>query len=287
MNKHLLVGGTLGLGALAMWGMSKDSIEERWEQAPGTRGFLNLDDVKEAFQKNQKIEDFEKRLNEIYEGDNLILLDLRKNPKAAGFVLTGQEDLNGNTNIDSQDEMLFKLTAADGKATLVGVGANKHYSASWPYHPEEFDIEEEEREQGRANNHYYPYHGFNSYYLWGGRPYITPWSHQESILGHRQNYRQTSGFAQQVQKNDQFQTQQANLHGDKFARTQQNLTSNRQQHINNKLQSETFRSKLANQQKSSGWGVRQASGKSTSGGTKSSGFAKAVSSFKSSAGVRI
>ena len=47
---------------------------EDWAATDGAAGRINLDDVQEAFKNSDNATDFEKRVNEIYEGDGLVLI---------------------------------------------------------------------------------------------------------------------------------------------------------------------------------------------------------------------
>ena len=102
-----------------------------WRKAPGTNGFINLGDVVKAFNTHKKAEDFEKRVNEIYEGDHLLIFQANSNanatpielkykqkPTTEGFVYAAIEDLNQNEIVDAGDDPLFYIVVLNTKATL-------------------------------------------------------------------------------------------------------------------------------------------------------------------------
>ena len=100
----------------------------KWAAAPGTQGHINLDAVKEAFQKNPRYDDFEKRVNEIFEGDRLVIFEAKS--VSGGFNYTAKEDLDGDKKMSPADDTLFTLLVANGTATLKGAGVNSYYSQS-------------------------------------------------------------------------------------------------------------------------------------------------------------
>ncbi|MCI0879455.1 MAG: hypothetical protein J4N78_11290, partial [Chloroflexi bacterium] len=47
---------------------------DEWAATDGAAGIINLDDVQAAFKSSKSATEFEQRVNEIYEGDGLILI---------------------------------------------------------------------------------------------------------------------------------------------------------------------------------------------------------------------
>ena len=89
-----------------------------------------MEEVEEAFKKSQTVEDFEKRLNEIYEGDGLVLV--RAKDEEGQRVIEGYEDLNRDNDIvPEQDDLLFTITNEGGSNNLRGNGANQNYRSSF------------------------------------------------------------------------------------------------------------------------------------------------------------
>ena len=138
-NSYLVATGIASASLLAGCGDSREI--KQWKAAPGTNGFINLDDVEKAFKKGQKADEFEKRVNEIFEGDSLVVFKSQKTG-GSGFVYYAYEDLNKDGKVKTgtltaSDDLLFTLTVANSRVTLQGAGVNKYYKSSWAYKPAE------------------------------------------------------------------------------------------------------------------------------------------------------
>ena len=104
---------------------------EDWAATDGAAGRINLEDVQNAFQESESVTEFEKRVNEIFEGDGLVLIKAEQTDTA--FVLEGWENLDGNIRIDEgTDEKLFTITEKDDKShEMRGHHANSYYHSSF------------------------------------------------------------------------------------------------------------------------------------------------------------
>ena len=224
-----------------------------------------------------------------FEGDNLILLKTEGNPK--GFTCAAYEDLDQNKSVSDGDEKLFTLWVEGNTARLVGNGPNAYYRESWPYNPQE---EKEKVAEEKTNNHYHGHHYHPFLYWYGGRGYYSSAPNYDSIRNHRDQYRTTSAFADQVQKNTGFTQQASQTHGTFFEDSAKKPTIKREAYINRMMRS--GRSESTN----NGWSVRKASGISSNfsttrasyGGSSSHGFSSSKSSggfggFRGSSGVGI
>ena len=100
---------------------------EDWAATDGAAGRINLDEVQAAFKDSKGTTDFERRVNEIYEGDGLILI--RALQDGAQLTLEGWEDLNGNSEIDdAKDDQLFSIVKGTNEEyDLRGHNANGYY----------------------------------------------------------------------------------------------------------------------------------------------------------------
>ena len=99
---------------------------EQWAATDGAAGRINLDDVQEAFKKATSPTAFEVRVNEIYEGDGLVLVRVKQEDGAK--VVEGWEDLNSNYDInDTQDDLLFTIRGEGEQNDMRGYGANSYY----------------------------------------------------------------------------------------------------------------------------------------------------------------
>ena len=240
VNKQVILTGLVTSTILTGCGDSS----KKWENAPGTKGFINLDAVKAAFTKNQDITKFETRVNEIFEGDNLIVFKIEN--KRNGFKLLAKEDINKDKLFDSEDDLIFTLTASNGRATLKGAGVNKYYKKSWLYSPKD------ERTYNRT------YHGgyYRSSFWWWywGRPYgssyYTSYSSYDNIRKHRDDYRNTDGFKDQVKKNCSYEKNMRKRHGSSFINSVSSVSSTRSTYISKNT------GKISGK---SGWTVRSTS----------------------------
>lgn len=266
-NQYFLVAGLTA--ASLVTGCKK---ADKWANSPGTNGFINLDAVKKAFQDNPKVEDFEEKVNEVFEGDNLIIFGSKE--VTGGFMYVAKEDLDGNKKIGPEDETLFTLTAAKGIATLQGAGVNKYYKETWKYKPAKEDKPEDKR-------HYHHTHFHHWYWgrRWGG--YYTPWQSYDRVSINRNSYRQGSAFVSQVNNNVDFENRMAKRYGAGFRKSVGGASAVRTSYINNTKKSSGFKGLLSKNKSSSirskssakgGFtGARSASRGGRSGG-KSGGF---------------
>lgn len=251
-------------------GCNKDG--KKWANSPGTNGFINLDAVKEAFIKNPEAGGFEGKVNEIFEGDNLIIFASTKGN--SGFVYKAFEDLNKDKAVDSGDEVLFTLTVANGRATLQGNGANKYYKETWKYTPPKEG--EKETQQTRHRYHRGPYF-YHWYYGRSWRSYHTPAPSYNNTASLRGNYRQTDSFKGQVQNNINYENRMSKKYGSNFTKSVNDTSTIRKNYISRTKSSSGFKSSLKSTS-SSGWSVRPKS-------TKSS-FSSSKISSRSSGGSR-
>ena len=295
-----LIAGITVSGLLA--GCSSGVNDTRaWEKSPGTQGYLNLDDVKKAFQKNGSIKEFEDRVNEIFEGDNLIVF--RAEEETGGFMLSAYEDLNDSKEIDAKDELLFSIRAINKQAILQGAGINGYYKETWAYTPPEQPIEElaETPEVSETENEsrHYRHHSYYPYFWYHNRGwgrYNTSHRRYDSMRNSRDQYRTTSGFTDQVNKNRANESAMSSKYGSNY---RSNLTktpsSNRQSYINTEKRSSGFSDKLASQKSTSAWGTRKSTGGSSafttasrpSTSSRSASSSRSYSSSRGSSGFGI
>ncbi len=264
-NQYLLVAGA----AAASLAPGCDNTQKQWENSPGTNGFVNLDAVKKAFIEHPKVEDFEERVNEIFEGDNLIIFKAKE--IKGGFTYNALEDLNRDKEASSDDESLFILTLVNGRATLQGTGVNKYYKETWAYEPVKED-------QPPSNRHYH--HTHFHYWYWGRswRGYYTPRQSYDRINDHRNGYRQSSAFVSQVNNNVNYENNMAKRYGAGFKKSVGAVSNTRKSYINNTKKSGNVNnlvknSKSASVRSSSSAKSSFSSSRSGSGGFRgSSGF---------------
>ena len=124
----LVASGTIGCGG-------KATKQQDWMATDVATGRINLDAVKDALETSKDLSAFEIRVNEIYEGDNLVLI--RVEGDETQVIISGFEDLNqSNTIEEAKDEKLFSITVREDKYEVYGHSTNDYYyygSDYWDY----------------------------------------------------------------------------------------------------------------------------------------------------------
>lgn len=216
------------------------------------------DHARSGLSGSSNVEDFEKRVNEIFEGDGLVIFKADK--VQGGFQYLAYEDLNKDKLISSADDRLFTITVANGTATLKGAGVNSYYSESWPYEPKEEEIAAaKEEENGGSTGTTHRRHG-SSFFMWyalgrwsGG--YHTPASSYSAMSAHRASYRGSSAYASQVKTNSAYQTSATKRYGAGFRSASSQVSSSRSSRISSTRSSGVRSSGGGSFRGSSGFGV--------------------------------
>jgi len=228
--------------------------DEQWAETSGNAGQINLEAVEEAMKSSNDVTEFEKKVNEIYTGDEMVLIEVKNEGNEQ--LVSGYADLNGNLEIDTEDEKLFTFRrwfeGNDPRYEMRGHGINSYY-----YHP------------------YSP--GTNlltTYLLWSAltRPmystvpiYYTPRPDLEGMRNYRTQYRQTPSYRNQVQTNRDFQSRMSAKHGTTYRQASPSASRQRwaaQKGVNlnkaTKISQGSFtRGKTGGR---SGWGTRMSRG---------------------------
>lgn len=180
-----------------------------WAATDGAAGLINLDDVQAAFKSSQSATDFERRVNEIYEGDGLVLIRARQDGNA--LTLEGWEDLNGDNEIDdAQDDQLFSIVkGTNDEYDMRGHNANGYYGSHFG-----------------AGNFLFTYMLISAISP-RGYYYSTPISRGSGMRSQRNTYRQSSSYGRQVQRNTNFGRKQASFAGSRYQQSKGNVSSNR------------------------------------------------------------
>ena len=196
---------------------------EDWATTDGAAGRINMDDVQEAFKSSKSATDFEKRVNEIYEGDGLIFI--RASREGEQLVLEGWEDLNGNNTIDDgDDDLLFSIiTDANGEYDMRGHHANGYY-----------------RSHFGAGDFLFTYMLLSA--MSGPYFYRTPVHRGPVIHQQRSSYRQSSGYSGQVSRNSQYTRRQQSFSGSRYQQSRGNVSSTRRTYQQTQRTSGAFRS---------------------------------------------
>ena len=195
-----------------------------WAATDGAAGRINLDDVQQAFKDSKSATDFEERVNQIYEGDGLVLI--RASQDGSVLTLEGWEDLDGNYEIDDMtDDQLFSIVK----------GSNDEYDMRG-YHG-----------NGYYNSHFGAGDFLFTYLLISamtprGYYYQTPVGSGPGMRSQRTTYRQSSSYGRQVQRNSSYNTKQSSFAGSRYQQSKGNVSSNRTTYQQTQRTSGAFRS---------------------------------------------
>ena len=199
---------------------------DTWAATDGAAGRINLDDVQQAFKEAKSATEFEEKVNEIYEGDGIILI--RALQDGNNLTLEGWEDLNGNNEIeDSGDDQLFSIVKNNDQHEMRGHNANGYYRSSFG-----------------GGDFLFGYMLATAFYP-GPYFYSTPISRGSSIRQGRANYRGSNRYATQVARNSRYSTRQQGFAGSRYQNSGRNLSSNRQSYQQSQRTSGAFRSSSA------------------------------------------
>ena len=229
---------------------------DEWAATDGAAGRINLDEVQDAFKNSGSPTEFERKVNEIYEGDGLVLI--RTSDDGVTKVLEGFEDLDGNGTIDeTTDDVLFSFVKKGQENELRGHGANGYYRSSFG-----------------GGDFLFTYLIISS--LTGPRYYGTSPARAGTIRADRTSYRGSSGYKNQVTKNTSYFNRQKSFHGSRYDNAGKNLSQSRGSYLASNKSSSAFKKSSTGVR--SRWGSSSASGRS--GGFSGGGGAQVVIGFK-------
>ena len=217
---------------------------EDWAATDGAAGRINLDEIQEAFKKSDSATDFEKRVNEIYEGDGVILIRVEQD--GSSTTLEGWEDLDKSKEIeDASDDRLFSIVKNNDQHEMRGYGANSYYHNGFG-----------------AGNFLFTYMILSSF---GPRySYYTPVSRYDTINRNRANYRNSSTYRNQVSKNTSYFNKQKSFAGSSYNQSSKNIGSSRQSYLSSQRSTGSFKSSATGVRSS--WGSSRSSSGFTGGG---------------------
>ena len=161
---------------------------DAWADGDAASGRINMHDVRQAFRDNPDIAAFERRVNEIYEGDWLVLV--RASALQDQVFLEGWEDLNGSGEIeDEADDQLFEISKeSGGEYRIEGRHANSHHK------------------EGMGPGNFLVAHALVSATNPATGYYQTPPGRVDRIHEDRQLYRQSQAYRGQKSRNDAYRT---------------------------------------------------------------------------------
>ena len=245
----LLAGASLIAGP-AIAACDSGPTYEDWAATDGAAGRINLDEVQKAFEDAQSPTDFEKRVNEIYEGDGVVLIRVEQDGDYMN--LEGWEDLNNSKQIeDASDDRLFSIVRNHNREhEMRGYGANSYY-----------------RSHFGVGDFLFTYMLLSAFTPMGGYYYATPIYRYDTISRDRTNYRNSASYRSQVSRNSNYFSKQKTFAGSSYDQASRNVSASRQTYLNNQKTSGAY--------KSSSTGVRSSWGSSSRGssfGRTSTGF---------------
>lgn len=179
----LILAAALPLGAVAACNPSGPSSEknERWATTENTTVALDFDKVNEAYKLAEGPEDFERRVNEIYAGSEVISVSVADLDDKAQ-VVTGFFDKNTNGAVD-EGEKIFTI-----RREITGQGSGQYqtvgYGPYYGYHSPFFGIASGMLMGSMMSRMFMP-----SYVPMYTQPYTTPGSRVSDIRQTRSSYR--------------------------------------------------------------------------------------------------
>lgn len=154
---------------------------ERWATTENTNVKIDWDKVNEAYKQAEGPADFERRVNEIYEGDELISVSVHDVDEKTQ-VVTGFFDNNSNGTIDDKEKIFTiqrDITGEDsGQYQITGHGA--YYG----YHSPMMSLVTGMMLGSMLSSAFRP--GYVPVYT---RPYVTSTARRTALSSHRSQYR--------------------------------------------------------------------------------------------------
>ena len=195
---------------------------DQWAATDGAAGRINLDDVQLAFQQSSSATEFERRVNEIYEGDGIILI--RASQDGNRLTLEGWEDLDANNQIDdASDDQLFAIIKEDDQHQLQGYHANSYYHSHFG-----------------AGDFLFTYLLISSLNR-GPYFYQTIPDRATDIRRDRTSYRGSSRYDTQLNRNRQYTSRQQTFAGSRYQEAGRGVSSSRQTYQQTQRSSGAFR----------------------------------------------
>ena len=201
---------------------SSGSTYDQWAATDGAAGRINLDDVQLAFQESSSATEFERRVNEIYEGDGIVLIRARQDGDR--LTLEGWEDLDANNQIDdAADDQLFAIIKEDEQHELQGHHANSYYHSNFG-----------------AGDFLFTYLLISSLNR-GPYFYQTVPDRATDIRRDRTSYRGSTRYDTQLDRNRQYTSRQQTFAGSRYQEAGRGVSSSRQTYQQTQRSSGAFR----------------------------------------------
>lgn len=203
MKKHitLFLATILVAGSLSSCGAPRgpESVEHYVSsQVKGESAKINLDEVKEAFWNtkgkdfNEWMGAFEKRVNEIYEGNEVVSIDASR--KAGSLTVTGYIENQKEQGFQDGEEKLFTIEQT-GDVTNNELPYKVSDHSGQPYYAGSHSILDSPFVQMMVLSHLMG--------GWGGR-YYTPYNRTVIIRDDRNTFRNSTAYSGQKTSNESF-----------------------------------------------------------------------------------
>ena len=249
MNRRLrkrsiaALAGTMIVGGPVLAACAPGATYDAWAATDGAAGRINLDAVQDAFKDSDSVTEFERRVNEIYEGDGIVLIRAKQDGQR--LTLEGFEDLNKSNEIeDEKDDLLFSIVKEKDQNQMRGHGANGYYN------------------RGFGGGDFLFTYLLLSSFSRGPYLYQTPRSNVGTLRNQRTSYRGSSSYRSQVSKNTGYFNGQKRFRGSSYSNASRNISSNRRTYQSGQKASGAFRTSRTS--------VRRSTFGSRSGGFRSS-----------------
>lgn len=213
MLKYGSIAATGIIAGGSMISLGACSKREQWAETSGKAGQINMEAVEKAMEKSKDVSEFEKKVNEIYTGKEMVLVEVENKGKEQ--LVSGYADLNNNLKIDSDsDDKLFTF--------------RRWFEGDKPRY--------EMRGHGMNSYYHHPYPAgtnlLTTYLLVSAltRPryampvYHTTMGQRQATQQYRTNYRQTPSYRNQVSSNKRFQTRMSSKHGTTYRKASPNAS---------------------------------------------------------------
>ena len=234
---------------------SQGPTYDQWAATDGAAGRINLDDVQQAFKDSESATEFERKVNEIYEGDGLVLIRAKQDD--LGLTLEGWEDLSSPANYeidDTEDDLLFTIVEKDDQHEMRGYGANSYYYGG--FGPGSF---------------LFTYLAISALTP-GPYYYSTPPAYARGALSrNRDSYRQGARYRSQVSRNSRYFSKQKAFAGSRYDSASRNQSTARRSYQSRQQSTGGFKTSSTGVRSS--WGARSggSSFRTTRGGFRGGG----------------
>ncbi|VGO16492.1 hypothetical protein PDESU_05083 [Pontiella desulfatans] len=246
-----------------------DSVDVR-----AAEGIINLNEVRDSFRATHEMAVFEQRVNEIYEGEQMVVFEAKE--VGNGFQLLAREDLDGSKSTTASDDLLFTLSVMGREATLKGHGANDYYKETWLYEPPA-----DAAERVREVHHHSSFASSPFFWWWllspGWGGYYTPMARYDSMYAYRGGYRNSGAYRDQVSRNTSY----ARSKSSSFRNTSSTMSSQRKSYVSKMPSTSGYKQKMAASARKTGTSAKS---QTRTSGTKSGSFSGTSNKSSSSKG---